>query len=81
MTKEAGWNVHRRGGELLMLVHDELVTAAPPDQQEEEARLLTADMLQAFRDLCPDTGPFAKVEVEHSLTKWGAATDKDGNRT
>ena len=62
-----------------MLVHDELFTEAPPDAVQEEARLLEEDMLAAFRLICPDVGPYARVDISAGLTKWGEATDKDGN--
>jgi hypothetical protein len=68
------------GLEVKLVVHDEIGVQCLPEEVEETARLLEKCMLDSFIELCPRSGPYAKVEVEAPLERWGAATDKEGQK-
>jgi len=84
VSKEAMWRVfscpelRSLGARAVMMIHDEIVLETPLTNAARASELLVEHMLAAFRDVCPDTGPFAKVEVEGPLVRWGKATDSAG---
>ncbi len=84
VAKEALWRTHcacvaaGHGARPVLMVHDEIVVETPLDFAEESRTILESSMLSAFTAICPDTGPFAKVEIDGPLSQWGKATDKDG---
>lgn len=78
VTKASEWLALSRGLRVVLVVHDELVAECRPDEAEAVGKTLERCMLDAFQYVCPTCGPFAKVEVETGLLRWGAATDKDG---
>lgn len=78
VTKRAMFLAYRCGLEILLVVHDEIVIQAAKADVEAHAKLLERAMLTAFREVCPNLGPYAKVEVTKGLDRWGPATDSDG---
>jgi DNA polymerase family A/3'-5' exonuclease len=80
VTKHAAWLAYREGLEISLIVHDEIVIQHRPDSVPEwPATILQNCMLQAFEEICPQMGPFAKVEVIPNIDRWGPATDSAGN--
>jgi DNA polymerase I-like protein with 3'-5' exonuclease and polymerase domains len=78
VTKEAKFLALRAGLEVSLVVHDEIIIQHDPWDTDRAARLLEQVMLQAFRRVCPNLGPYAKVEVTAGITRWGPATDAKG---
>lgn len=78
VTKEAMFRAYRLGLEVSLVVHDEIVIQSRPEDVDTHARLLEKAMLGAFRHVCPNLGPYAKVEVTKGLKRWGPATGPDG---
>lgn len=78
VTKTAAWRLFRRGAQIVMLVHDEIVVETDSADIDLCKQQLEGEMLAAFRDICPVAGPYAKVEVDGPLERWGAPTDKNG---
>lgn len=78
VTKEAMFRAYRLGLEISLVVHDEIVIQSKPEDVDTHAKLLEKAMLGAFVQVCPNLGPYAKVEVTKGLTRWGPATGPDG---
>jgi len=84
VSKEAMWRVfscpelRALNARAVMMIHDEIVLETPLANAARASELLVQHMLSAFTAVCPDTGPFAKVEVEGPLIRWGKATDSAG---
>lgn len=80
VTKLAVANCLADGIRVVLVVHDEIVAEFPEGYPPEDAkRLVESHMLNAFRALCPKVGPYARVEAEAPLSRWGKATDKEGH--
>lgn len=79
VTKHAAFLAARAGLDVTMLVHDEIVIECEPLTAAESGATLEQCMLQAFRDICPNVGPFAKVETTCGVARWGVAKDKNGS--
>jgi DNA polymerase I-like protein with 3'-5' exonuclease and polymerase domains len=82
VTKHAEWLLFRAMREPPVIVcHDEVVMEFDPSymQPRDAKSFVKKQMLQAFIDICPDVGPYAKAEAEGPVYKWGKDTDKDGN--
>lgn len=78
VTKDAVWRAHCEGLRVVLVVHDEIVIEWAEKDALSTARLLEACMLNAFRHVCPDVGPHARVEVSGPLHCWGKATTAAG---
>lgn len=78
VTKRAMFLAYRMNLEILLVVHDEIVIQAEPKLVDLHARMLEKAMLQAFVEVCPTIGRYAKVEVTKGLDRWGPATDSNG---
>ena len=78
VTKAAAFKAIRLGLEVALVVHDEIVIEAPPDNYRGCAKALERCMLDAFKEVCPNVGPYALVEIEAPLRCWGHATDAAG---
>lgn len=79
VTKEAAWNAFRVWSlEVVLIVHDEIVIQHRTGD-DISPRALEGSMLAAFRALCPQMGPYAKVELTPNIDRWGPATDAAGN--
>lgn len=78
VTKEAMFRAYRLGLEVSLVVHDEIVIQSKPEDVDTHAKLLEKAMLGAFVSVCPNLGPYAKVEVTKGLKRWGPATGPDG---
>lgn len=79
VTKEAAWLAHREGLDLTAVVHDEILVECAPAAAEETEGLLRHCMLKAFSDVCPWSGPYARVKSTVGATRWGAATTATGD--
>lgn len=81
VTKDAAWRAFRAGLEVVLIVHDEIVIQhGPPGPLGHwTTAQLEKCMLDAFRALCPQMGPYAKVEIKANIDRWGPATDAAGN--
>lgn len=78
VTKQACFLAEKNGLRTVMVVHDEIVIETTPECAPGDTNRLEWCMLEAFRQLCPNVGRFAKVEVSGPLDRWGPATDKNG---
>jgi DNA polymerase I-like protein with 3'-5' exonuclease and polymerase domains len=78
VTKLAAWYAHRAGLRIVLLVHDEIVVESKRGEWAEDCFDLKEVMLQAFREICPNVGKYASVEVSGALDRWGPATDPSG---
>ena len=78
VIKEALFLCHQADLEVVLVVHDEIVDECDSKDAAVAAQLLEQCMLQAFVNVCPTVGPYAKVEVEAGLQRWGASTDAEG---
>jgi DNA polymerase I-like protein with 3'-5' exonuclease and polymerase domains len=77
VTKEASWKAFRRGLDVVLVVHDEIVIQHPIGHTSKPMWLEEC-MLDAFREVCPHVGQYAKVEVTAGIKRWGPATDGKG---
>jgi DNA polymerase I-like protein with 3'-5' exonuclease and polymerase domains len=77
VTKEAVFLARVYNLDVRLVVHDEIVIQSRPENVVQDSQTLEFCMKTAFCSVCPDTGPFAKVEVTVA-PKWGAATDAAG---
>lgn len=78
VSKRALWLCRQMGLDVRIFVHDEIVCACEPDEVKSIERHLSGAMLMAFKEICPIVGPFAQVEVEGPLERWGKTTDMEG---
>lgn len=78
VTKEALFLCMEAGLVVDLCVHDELVVSCPAEEADLTKAKLTDCMLAGFKKVCPFIGPYAKVEVEGPLDRWGPATNKEG---
>lgn len=78
VTKEACFNAWVARLDLRLVVHDELLIQARRSEYEGAALALRQAMEMAFRAVCPNLGPYARVEVSGPLERWGTLTDETG---
>lgn len=77
VTKEAAFLALRRGLDVRLLVHDEIVVQAREGEGALAQAKLVDAMLEAFRTVCPRSGHLARVEAD-VRDKWGDAKDGEG---
>jgi DNA polymerase I-like protein with 3'-5' exonuclease and polymerase domains len=78
VTKRAMLLCELNGLKTVLVVHDEIVVECEPEVWESRRALLEYCMRDAFIDVCPIVGGYAKVESDGPLSSWGPATDKTG---
>lgn len=80
VTKEAAWRAHTEGLTIVAIVHDEILIESEPTKASEDEELLRLCMLSAFSDICPWSGPWARVESKVGVERWGTATAAAGEQ-